>query len=115
MKYDEFLNEVARQIKFNLPDDLFFITLKESKTSQYFYIGNERQLDDYSNGIELDEDTFIKFRISDHHAVCARSYADESVILTCDLSGYYCDAFDADGLNDQEIAKKIAEFFTRKF
>ena len=117
MKYDEFLNQIARQIKFNLPENLFFITLKNSKTSHYFYIGTEKQLDMFSNDIPINENELLKLRISDHDAMCARSYSYADLLMRYfPKSGYHvigCNDFEIESKDENFLAKEIAKYFVK--
>ncbi len=117
MKFNEFLNQIAKQVKCN--KDLFFIDIKSSKSSHYFYFGTERQLNDFSEGKRLNDEDLIKFRVSDHEAICANSWSHESVILN-----YYPKSgwnllldgdIEIDSNNDKEIANKIASHFSTYF
>ena len=45
----ELKNQIQRQFRFNLPENMFHITTQESKSSTYFYIGTESKMDDFEN------------------------------------------------------------------
>lgn len=112
----ELKNRIESQLRFNLPEGYFNICVKESKTSSYFYVGTEKQLEDFENGIEFKDGELLKFRVSDHDSICGASWAHESVILNYfGNTGYYLDHVDFSSKDENEIAKLIVKQFMNYF
>jgi hypothetical protein len=116
---NELKYQIEKQIRFNLPSDLFHITTKESKTSTYFYAGSEKQLDDFENGREFSDGELLKFRVSDHDAICGASWAHECTLVRYfQKSGYNIEINGGetfDTLDEKEAAKIIVSNFMNYF
>lgn len=110
---------IEKQIRFNFPSDIFHITTKESKSSVYFYCGSEKQLEDFENGKEFSDGELLKFRVSDHDAICGASWAHESCLVNYfQNTGYQVEVMGGetfDTFNENEAAKIIVKQFMNYF
>jgi hypothetical protein len=108
---DNLKYQIERQIRFQTPEGYYHITTKQSKDSYYFYVGTEKELDDFELGKEFKDNELLKFRVSNHDAICGNSWSHRGVVLEY----YNKDGYTIDNEHYTQDECQIAKLIVNEF